>query len=305
MTDVVLHHYPPSPVSEKVRVCLGIKGLDWCSVVIPRLPPKPKLMPLTGGFRLTPVMQIGADIYCDSVCIMGELENRFPIPTLFPNGDIDAALAVGWNTDQQMFSTVIAIVFSDGFENMPDGFFQDRAQLYFDGDTTIDSIRAKLNDKLAEARTYFAGLEATLQGQNFLSGDAPGAADAFAYYITWFLRGRYSGGPAILSAYPNVLRWEAAVKSIGHGQQTEMSEDEALELARTSTPLPGGGVDPHDTSGLAADMLVSVRPDNDHNKTTGRLIGLRANRVSVLRDDPDVGAVAVHFPRAGYVIAAA
>ena len=82
-----------------------------------------------------------------------------------------------------------------------------------------------------------------------------------------------------------------------------MDEDAALELARTSQPLASVGINPDDLSGFEADAMISVRPDNDENTTTGRLIGLSADRVSVLRDDPDVGAVAVHFPRAGYVIA--
>ena len=60
MNEIILHLYPQSPVAEKVRVCLGIKRLEWLSVEIPRLPPKPDLMPLTGGYRRTPVMQIGA-----------------------------------------------------------------------------------------------------------------------------------------------------------------------------------------------------------------------------------------------------
>ena len=46
---VVLHHYPQSMVSEKVRVVLGLKGLDWRSVEIPGLPPELDLMPFTGG----------------------------------------------------------------------------------------------------------------------------------------------------------------------------------------------------------------------------------------------------------------
>ena len=86
MTDIILHHYPPSPVSEKVRVGLGIKGLAWRSVEVPRLPPKPELTPLTGGYRRAPVMQIGADVYCDSQCILRELDRRFPEPTFFPGG---------------------------------------------------------------------------------------------------------------------------------------------------------------------------------------------------------------------------
>lgn len=62
MPEIILHHYPESPFSEKVRLILGYKGLDYQSVIIPMIMPRPDLMPLTGGYRKTPVMQIGADI---------------------------------------------------------------------------------------------------------------------------------------------------------------------------------------------------------------------------------------------------
>jgi len=78
MSDMILHHYPASPFSEKVRVAFGIKGLAWKSVIIPRILPKPDLMPLTGGYRKTPVLQIGADIYCDTQLILREIERRAP-----------------------------------------------------------------------------------------------------------------------------------------------------------------------------------------------------------------------------------
>ena len=74
MTDIILHHYETSPYSEKVRLGLGLKGLAWGSVEIPVIMPKPDLTALTGGYRKTPVLQIGADIYCDSQLIMRELE---------------------------------------------------------------------------------------------------------------------------------------------------------------------------------------------------------------------------------------
>ena len=83
---IILHHFEQSPFSEKIRVVFGLKNIDWTSVVISRIMPRPDLMPLTGGYRRTPVMQIGADIYCDTQCIIRELERRFPEPTLFPPG---------------------------------------------------------------------------------------------------------------------------------------------------------------------------------------------------------------------------
>jgi glutathione S-transferase len=86
-SEIILHNYPQSPVAEKVRVALGIKGMPWRSVEIPRLAPKPMLTRLTGGYRRTPVMQIGADIYCDSQCIIRELERCHPAPSLFPSSD--------------------------------------------------------------------------------------------------------------------------------------------------------------------------------------------------------------------------
>jgi glutathione S-transferase len=86
MTDIILHHYKTSPYSEKVRIGLGLKGLAWASVEIPIIMPKPDLTALTGGYRKTPVLQIGADIYCDSQLIMRELERRHPSPSFYPAG---------------------------------------------------------------------------------------------------------------------------------------------------------------------------------------------------------------------------
>ena len=84
MTEIIFHHYPVSPVAEKVRAGLGIKKLAWRSVEHNRLPDRPELFAMTAGYRRIPVMQIGADIYCDSQCILRELERRFPEPTFFP-----------------------------------------------------------------------------------------------------------------------------------------------------------------------------------------------------------------------------
>jgi glutathione S-transferase len=53
--------------------------LAWGSVEIPVIMPKPDLTALTGGYRKTPVLQIGADIYCDSQLIMRELEAAAPM----------------------------------------------------------------------------------------------------------------------------------------------------------------------------------------------------------------------------------
>ena len=69
MAELIFHHYPNSPFSEKIRLIFGLKHLAWRSVLIPVILPKPDVVALTGGYRKTPVLQIGADIYCDSALI--------------------------------------------------------------------------------------------------------------------------------------------------------------------------------------------------------------------------------------------
>ena len=34
-SELILHHYPQSPFSEKTRLILGHKRLEWRSVIIP------------------------------------------------------------------------------------------------------------------------------------------------------------------------------------------------------------------------------------------------------------------------------
>ncbi|HIM43531.1 MAG TPA: glutathione S-transferase family protein, partial [Rhodospirillales bacterium] len=195
MSDIILHHYPQSPVSEKVRVVFGLKDLDWRSVTIPRLPPKPDLMPMTGGYRLTPVMQIGADVYCDSHSIIREIERLNPEPTLFPGGAAGMAWGVGRWTDGPLFTSVIALVFGDAGDDLPDDFREDRGPLYFGAGYDIAQMTRDLPATLTQIRAQLQWMDDRLETRNFMLGAEPGLPDALCYYLVWFIRGRYSKGP--------------------------------------------------------------------------------------------------------------
>ncbi len=73
MSDIILHHYAGSLFSEKIRLLLGYLKLPWKSVVTAPIMPRPLLMPLTGGYRRTPNMQQGADVWCDTKIIAERL----------------------------------------------------------------------------------------------------------------------------------------------------------------------------------------------------------------------------------------
>ncbi|MDA8637133.1 glutathione S-transferase family protein [Rhodospirillales bacterium] len=302
-TTPIIHHYPQSPASEKVRVFLGLKGIAWRSVIIPRVPPKPLVMPLTGGFRLTPVMQIGADIYCDTFCIIQELENRYPSPSLLPKDGSSVDWAIGAWDDTQLFKTAIAIVFSDGLDHMPPGFAEDRIALYFDGADQNTYFKDKLSENLSIVRRFFAEVDTAVEKHDFIGGASPSVSDALAYYIAWFLRGRFSGGPELIAAFPILEAWESRIREFGYGEVTDFSAETALEEARIALPDAGIGILAANDLGFELGQSISVRPMDDENATTGALITLTDDRVSLLSMDPQVGEVAVNFPRSGYVLA--
>ncbi len=128
MSDIILHHYAVSPYAEKVRIGLGLKQAAWQSVDIPNVMPKPDLMPLTGGYRKTPVMQIGADIYCDTQLIMLELDRRLPAPPFLPKGREGEARAITMWIDRNIFSPAVGVVMSQVADRFGEAFKKDRSE---------------------------------------------------------------------------------------------------------------------------------------------------------------------------------
>src|ERR1700741_4320306 len=114
MTEPVLHHYPISPFAEKARTMLGFKKLAWKSVQIPAVMPKPDVVALTGGYRKTPILQIGADIYCDTALIARVLERMAPSPSLFAPGDTLAVQAAAHFADTSLFGVTVPVAYQPG-----------------------------------------------------------------------------------------------------------------------------------------------------------------------------------------------
>ena len=182
MADIILHHYPLSPYAEKVRTALGIKNAAWRGVIIPVIMPKPDLMPLTGGYRKTPVMQIGADVYCDTQLILRALERRIPEPTLYPGGSGGLADGIAWWAERSLFNVAVGVAFAKTGGQLPPGFAEDRAK--FSGrEVNLERIRAAEPRLLADYRAQLQWLEETLAKRPFLLGERP--RRPIARSITW------------------------------------------------------------------------------------------------------------------------
>ncbi|HWJ05507.1 MAG TPA: glutathione S-transferase family protein [Steroidobacteraceae bacterium] len=303
MIEPILHHFDWSPYAEKVRVLFGLKQLAWRSVQVPMVMPKPDLTALTGGYRKTPVLQIGADIYCDTSCIARELERRHPSPTLLPGSGsgLTYALAI-WA--ERFFEPGAGLSMS-GNEALPRELLQDRREFFTHMD--FDRFAERTPHMQGQVLAHLSLLEVQLaDGREFMGGARPGLADATAYYVVWMLRAFVADGPGVLARHRHVTAWEARVRALGHGERREIEAEEALAEARASSPAPGAGVAPDDPSGLQEEQQVSVTPD-DYGKVPvhGELVTLDATTVAIRRRDPRAGEVVVHFPRLGYVVAAA
>ena len=305
--EIILHNYPQSPVAEKARVAFGIKGISWRDVEIPRIVPKPLLTQLTGGYRRTPVVQIGADIYCDSQCIIHELERRFPSPTFYPTKDAGLAWALSRWTDGELFSQAVQVVLGSNMDELPAEFAEDRGRLYM-GPNWAEGLKqanANLPHLIAQIRTSFDRLnEQMCDGRRFLFGDKPAAIDAQIYHVVWFLRGRCVQGPILLAEFPELERWEQNVHALGHGVSATMSPQAAIKRAAQCEPIEVEGIENADPQGLKLGMDVEVAPDVDGGEqpVTGKLVAASAKVITVHRIDVEVGNLQIHFPRAGYKV---
>jgi glutathione S-transferase len=304
-SEIIFHAYPQSPVAEKVRVAFGIKNLAWRNVEIPRLPPKPMLTALTGGYRRTPVMQIGADIYCDSQCIIRELERRHPSPSFMPTSDHGLMWCLSRWTDGALFDQTVRHVLGSAGDKLDKGFAADRGRLYLGEDWAegLKRAHADLPHLVAQVRAPLSWLDAQLaDGRKFLLGPSPAAIDAQFYHVVWFLRGRWAGGPSFLSEFTQLLRWEDNVRALGHGMQTDMNPQEAIARAKGLEPVSEAGVAERDPQGLKVGASVTVSPDvnGGEQPVEGQVRFANAESIVIDRASAETGNICVHFPRAGY-----
>jgi glutathione S-transferase len=310
MTDLILHHYAFSTFSEKVRTALGHKGLAWRSVEIAGLPPRPLLSPLTGGYRRAPVLQVGADIYCDTNIILPALERLHPARTLYPAGSEGVAEGLAFAWERQMWIPSIGVLVHYIGEHIPPDFLKDRKEGYLMIDISKEAMAPQFEQHAQFVRAQIAWLQRALTARPFILGDTPSAAD-FACWQTLFLL-RKNCPPEVdgllgLTADSPIRAWYDCIAGFGHGKPTPMSAEEAFAAARDAQPVAVTHLDPNgDPGGLKAGCPVTVTPDdNARVPVSGTLVAADAREVVIHRRDPQAGDLHIHFPRLGFDVTAA
>ena len=299
---MILHHYPMSPFSEKIRLMYGYCDLEWQSVMTPESPPRPLVEPLAGGYRRIPVAQLGADVFCDSRIISAEVALIAGKAELDPGGLDESDQALAAQFESEIFWAAITSIparriLGKLFSNLSFGqalrFLVDRAGIARHAHTK--PVPSKLAGPVFEG--HLRKLEQLLAGgQGYLGGDVPGYLDFAAYHTLWFKR--VVGEQPMPPNLPATTDWYERLTALGHGQVHEGSANGALAAARDNTPRP---IPAELADGDGVGTLVVVQPDDYAlDGTSGTLVGAGAERWIVAPDDCGLGEVHVHFPRQGY-----
>jgi|TARA_B110000971_G_scaffold64769_1_gene66278 glutathione S-transferase len=307
MTDLILHQYAASPFSEKVRCLLGYKQQSYRTVEIPVIMPKPDLMALTGGYRKTPVLQVGADIYCDTAIICRLIDRLYPANSVYPNAQMATLGAAAHWTDTFLFKVSVAVAFqpkalagSDLFNNQAaaEAFMADRA------DFSKGSTELGIDLSIAEPHwlMHMGRLDQQLASANFIGGDGPNILDFSTYHCCWFVyKNEVLKGD--LENFPAVAHWMARMAAFGHGNAIPMTGEAAIAIARNSAFAAEQNVTTLSGTELSRGEKVSVMPiDYGFQPTQGTLLAASMEELVVKRVDERVGEVAVHFPRLGFQV---
>lgn len=310
MHELILHNYDASPFAEKVRLIMGFKQLSWRWVNIPRIMPKPDLTALTGGYRKTPVLQVGADIYCDTALIARRLEAEKATPALFPEGLEFVCSSFAQWIDSVVFQHAVALAFQPEamalrMAKLPaaaqQAFMADRAGLFSGG--------ASSRLPLAQAQLQWPVLMSRLQLQlsreegEFLFGQ-PSIADFALAHCLWFVKSTPITAP-LVDDYPEVAVWLNRVLGFGHGAHSPLSAYEALQIALAATPAALPATAPVPVQGIEWGQQVSIAAtDYGVDPVSGQLLHADNESLILRREDPRAGILHVHFPRVGFRVEA-
>jgi glutathione S-transferase len=277
---------------------LGFKRVAWKSVQIPLIMPKPDVVALTGGYRRTPIL------YCDTALIARMLEELAPAPSFFPHGDTYAVQAAAQFADSTLFWNTVPVGFTPGTGMM---------KIFFKG-ATPEYLAAFGKDRSAwrgssrrgpvhECKAVLTGLLRKIEAQfaaPYLFGAEPCYADFSLYHALWPLW-LPEDTRAMLKPHPRIFAFMERMTAIGHGNPTELSSRDAVQLAKSSKLETVKNPVALETNGIELGQQAAVMPiDTGLDPVVGELVTASADEIVIRRTDPRAGTVQVHFPRLGF-----
>lgn len=307
MNKLILHRSLGSPYAQKIVTAMDYAELPWESVIAPKGVPRPTQELLVGNYsRRIPILQDGADFYCDTDRIMHQisvLNNRSELSSIsLKRSDHEFVSEVESNHFRSMLGSLSPLDFVLGyFKNIPFkdayAFLKDRVILkrkHPEFDPYSGTSR-----KVFQVRTtdYFNELDRTLTKVDFFSGtDHPNYVDFSVFTNVWYL---WSLNGLKLGKSCNYLKaWLERMNRFHKEKISEISPETSVELAKKSIPKP-----------IPVSLLNSnrigeyykFRPNDFLGQITapigGILVGEDDYQLIVKREHSEIGEVHVHFPK--------
>lgn len=304
--DLILYHYLQSPFAEKIRMAMGVKKLNWYSVIVDRIPPRPYLDVLTGGYRRVPVLQVGADVYCDTHLILRTLDRLQPTsPTLFSNKMTEPLC---WWWDKVMFTPLIKLRVGLLGDKIPKEWLDDRQKFAPHISFTKEDNERDVPLNAQRMNAHLAWLIDMLDdGREFLLGDSsPSAFDITAYHILWTLKNNMENETKDLLpglSQPKLVSWFERIAALGHGTSVEMTSEEAFNIAKQAEPIEPKYIENKTKNEWQIGQRLQVTPDDmGRVPVEGEFIAANDYEIVLRLSDEKAGNINIHFPRAGFDI---
>ena len=294
----ILYHYPMSPYSEKVRLAMGLNNQAWTSVVVPAQPPRRSLDDLVGGYRRIPVLQIGAQFYCDSQLAFEALSGTHSDVGAL---DADDEALRRWAEEEIFFAVIAAapplkvlkyLLGQLGLVGIA-RFVRDRSRMMRDATVTVKASAVAA----AGIAEYVFHVDRLLSARPYLSGSHPGYLDLCCYHPLWMALAVDQGGAA---DWPlRVQEWITHMGELSHGAAASASRRSIAEAITSDQVEISGEVSmPHHYG-----ETVAVAPlDYARDETIGELIMLNDERIVIRRRFDTEHPIYLHFPRRGFEI---
>lgn len=309
MNTPILHRSLKSPYAQKVMLLMGYIEQPYLSFIAPKGIPRPIEQALVGEYsRRIPILQMGADIYCDSeliVRVLAEKNNENSLTRYSSEQEAQRwieKIEIAGNTSVLGSIKPLELICAY-FKNMPPNhawkFITDRAKL--GKRMTMPNAELPYTEKVAIARSYLEELNNQLRFSKFmLTEDKPTAVDFTAFTMIYYLD--TINRLKVAKGLEHLKQWYARMSVIGTGKFTEISGNKCLDVAREAVPSPIAGkyLSSKRIGQKIAYQNKGFMAQMNNEGVEGVIVGEDDKTIILRREDAQVGIVHVYFPKLDY-----
>ncbi len=318
----ILHRSLISPYSEKLMVLMGYLGIPWRSVIAPKGIPRPVQQVLVGAYsRRIPIMQQGADLYCDSTLILRELARSTGQQTLCPTANASHRHSLMSHIDECALTCMVDSLspwelVSGYFRLIPPKdafvFLRDRSRLARRlKRVDPDHARQPRDEAAVEARNLLESLDRRLEFSPYLNDDSgtlgsshpssaspyeqPTELDFTAFTMLWYHQ--QLNGLRLADGLPRLRDWLSRMIAFGHGTYESVAPAQALTIAKQASPaaIPDTWKQ-SPLYGKHCCFRPQDRLGNVMDFVEGEVVGANQQRIVIRRVHPEIGETQIHFP---------